>query len=302
MPTVKTTKTKAYYKRFQTKFRRRREGRTDYYARQRLILQDKNKYGTRKYRFVVRATNAKIICQVIYAEMTGDRVLCEATSAELPRYGLKVGLKNYAASYCTGLLLARRLLKQLQLDEVYTGADEVNGELVFCEVEGRQCSVPEDQLDDEKRPFRCFLDVGVKATTTGARLFGAMKGAVDGGLDIPHNHKRFPGYDRESKDYSAEDHKARIMGSHVAEYMRHLQEENPEKYAAHFKAFEDAGVGPDELEELYTSVHQKIRENPDRAVNNKNYSNPRFKHTARRSLKQRKDRVRQIKAWMKSQE
>lgn len=28
-----------------------------------------------------------------------------------------------------------------------------------------------------------------------------MKGAADGGLDVPHNEKRFPGYDRDSKSY-----------------------------------------------------------------------------------------------------
>lgn len=28
-----------------------------------------------------------------------------------------------------------------------------------------------------------------------------MKGAADGGLDVPHNEKRFPGYDRDTKSY-----------------------------------------------------------------------------------------------------
>ena len=37
------------------------------------------------------------------------------------------------------------------------------------------------------------MDLGLVATTTGNRVFGAMKGAVDGGLNIPHNTKRFPG-------------------------------------------------------------------------------------------------------------
>uniref|UniRef100_A0A2P2MT87 Uncharacterized protein MANES_05G131600 n=1 Tax=Rhizophora mucronata TaxID=61149 RepID=A0A2P2MT87_RHIMU len=54
MAFVKAQKTKAYFKRFQVKFKRRREGKTDYRARIRLINQDKNKYNTPKYRFVVR--------------------------------------------------------------------------------------------------------------------------------------------------------------------------------------------------------------------------------------------------------
>lgn len=39
--------------------------------------------------------------------------MCQASSNELPRYGVKVGLKNYGAAYCTGLLVARRLLRSL---------------------------------------------------------------------------------------------------------------------------------------------------------------------------------------------
>lgn len=40
------------------------EGKTDYFARKRLVTQDKNKYNTPKYRFVVRFTNKDIVCQV----------------------------------------------------------------------------------------------------------------------------------------------------------------------------------------------------------------------------------------------
>ena len=41
-------------------------------------------------------------------------------------------------------------------------------------------------MDGEPGAFRCYLDVGLVRTSTGARVFGAMKGAVDGGLDMPH--------------------------------------------------------------------------------------------------------------------
>jgi hypothetical protein len=54
---VKTLKNKAYHKRFQTKWRRRREGKTDYHRRARLIVQDKRKYNSPKYRLVVRITS-----------------------------------------------------------------------------------------------------------------------------------------------------------------------------------------------------------------------------------------------------
>ncbi|KAJ3479153.1 hypothetical protein NLG97_g8393 [Lecanicillium saksenae] len=44
----KLVKSSAYYSRFQTKFKRRRQGKTDYYARKRLITQAKNKYNAPK--------------------------------------------------------------------------------------------------------------------------------------------------------------------------------------------------------------------------------------------------------------
>lgn len=88
---------------------------------------------------------------------------------------MKVGLTNYAAAYCTGLLVARRLLKKLNLHETYTGQQEPDGTEYNVE-----------SVDDGPAAFRCYLDVGLNRTTTGARVFGALKGAVDGGLEIPH--------------------------------------------------------------------------------------------------------------------
>jgi large subunit ribosomal protein L5e len=67
-------------------------------------------------------------------------------------------------------------------------------------------------------------------TTTGNRVFGALKGAVDGGLDIPHNEKRFPGYDKEEKALDAETHRKYIFGGHVQEYMEMLQEDDEDRY------------------------------------------------------------------------
>ena len=263
MPFVKVVKNKAYFKRYQVKYKRRREGKTDYRARKRLIAQDKNKYNTPKYRFVVRFSNRFVTCQIVAAEVVGDKVLAAATSKELPRYGLKCGLKNFAAAYCTGLLLARRLLQKLDMDEIYEGNDDPDGEIVKTEVGKKTYFVSE--LDDDKRPFKALLDVGIKTTTSGNRVFAALKGATDGGLDIPHSHKRFPGYDREAKEYDAEALKDRIFGAHVSEYMEKLMDEDNAKYQQLFSDYIKEGVEPDAMEELYQSVHEAIREDPSPA-------------------------------------
>ena len=50
-----------------------------------------------------------------------------------------------------------------------------------------------------------------------------MKGAVDGGLDVPHNEKRFPGYIKEAKKYDPDALRDRITGGHIKEYMEYLE-------------------------------------------------------------------------------
>lgn len=58
------------------------EGKTDYYARKRLVIQDKNKYNTPKYRMIVRVTNRDIICQVrsVVLLLPYQSSQCEANS------------------------------------------------------------------------------------------------------------------------------------------------------------------------------------------------------------------------------
>lgn len=271
------------------KFRRRREGKTDYRQRKRLCTQDKNKYQSPKYRLVVRFTNKFVICQIAYAQIDGDRVLCAASSAELPKYGLKVGLKNYAAAYCTGLLVARRLLEKVGLADTYEGNTEVDGEVVKTECDGKTYFV--EEVDDDKKPFRAFLDVGCRATTTGCRIFGALKGAADGGLDVPHSEKRFPGYDRDAKEYDADMHRERIFGGHVGEYMEYLEEEDNQKYQECFASYIDNDVESDGLEELYESVHESIREEPASADKKDFSPDKSFKRKVKLTLEERKARV-----------
>jgi large subunit ribosomal protein L5e len=247
---VKVVKNKSYFKRYQVKFRRRRECKTDYYARRRLIIQDKNKYKTPKYRFVVRFSNKDITAQVISADLDHDVTLATAYAHELPRYGITQGLSNYAAAYCTGLLLARRVNAKFKLD--YEGNTDVKGEDYNVEPN------PEGAA-----PFHAVLDVGLSRTTTGARIFGALKGATDGGLEIPHNDRRFPGTKKDGKEVTPnpELHRKYIFGGHVADYMRSLAD-NEESYKRQFSKYQEAGVNADDLEEIYKKAHAGIRKDP----------------------------------------
>jgi len=257
MAFIKVYKTKAYYKRFQTRFRRRREGKTDYYARKRLIIQDKNKYNTNKYRLVARVTCSRVICQVIYATIKGDRILAAADSTELKRFGLDAGLTNYAACYATGLLVARRLLHKTGLDKLYAGAKKIDGE---------DYDVSNDAKGDQRRPFKAVLDAGLIRTTTGNRVFGCLKGACDGGLHVPHSTKRFPGYSKDGgkETYNAKAHRERIFGLHVEKYMKTLRDSDKDAYARQFSKWDATmkKANVTSLEKLYTKVHEEIRKNP----------------------------------------
>ena len=258
---VKIVKNNAYFKRFQVKFRRRREGKTDYRARKFLTFQHKNKYNTPKYRFVVRPTNKNIIVQVISPSVLGDHVLCQAQSRELLRYGLTAGFTNYAAAYATGLLLSRRLLAKLKLDTLYQGTAKITGQDfdVYKDMEERQ----KNNEVINQRPFKAFLDVGLARTSTGNRVFGALKGAADGGMHIPHSVKRFPGSKKEDRrwKYDPELHRKRIFGLHVEAYFKKLSAENPEKLKKQFGDWVKSGhIG--KIENLYKSVFEAIRKDP----------------------------------------
>ena len=244
----------AFDSRYQTKYKRRRQGKTDYYARKRLITQAKNKYNAPKYRLVVRFTNKDIITQIVTSEIDGDKIFCAAYAHELKAYGIKHGLTNWAAAYACGLLIARRALSKLGLDEDFTGVEEADGEYSLTEAV---------EVDGEsRRPFKCYLDVGLARTSTGAKIFAAMKGASDGGIFIPHSENRFPGYDIETKELDSETLRKYIFGGHVAEYMETLADDDEERYKSQFQGYIDDDIEAEGLEELYQEAHKAIREDP----------------------------------------
>jgi len=137
----------------------------------------------------------------------------------------------------------------------------------------------EDDFEGERRPFKAVLDVGLKRTTIGSKVFAVLKGAADGGLHIPHSTKRFPGSKGgEDGEYDAEFHKARIFGQHVAEYMSSLKEEDEQEFEKMFSGYNKAKVDADDLESVYKKAHAAIRKNPtlvkkERKVENKRSGN-----------------------------
>lgn len=92
------------------------------------------------------------------------------------------------------------------MEKFYAGNEKITGELYDVSV----------KPNADRKPFKAILDVGFLRTTTGNRVFGALKGATDGGLYIPHKEKRFPLYhgaegDGEKNKYDPKVHRERIL-------------------------------------------------------------------------------------------
>ncbi len=76
---------------------------------------------------------------------------------------MQVGLTNYSAAYCVGLLVARRILTKLNLADTYKGQEEPDGEDYNVE-----------PVEDGPRPFYCLLDTGLKRTSTGSKVGASL--------------------------------------------------------------------------------------------------------------------------------
>ncbi len=91
--------------RYKVPLRRRREGKTNYRKRLKLLL-------SRKPRLVVRVTNRRIIAQIVEYDPAGDRIVVGVDSSMLREYGWKGDLNNTPAAYLTGILVAKKALEK----------------------------------------------------------------------------------------------------------------------------------------------------------------------------------------------
>ncbi len=245
-----------------------------------MVLQDANKYGTPKYRLVVRFSNKKVTTQIVYSTTIGDKVLCAADSSELAQWGLTTGQSSYAAAYATGLLIARRLLKQLKLDTLYKGVKESTGA-------DYDVSAEAESFKNDKRPFKAILDMGMINNSIGHRVFAALKGACDGGLHIPHNTRKFYGSEKNEEtkqwEYHPETNKQRIFGAHIDEYMTHLKGESEEDYKTQFNKWIQvlAAAKVASVQELFKKVHAGIRANPERKKQQRTQTPRKYKDAAK---------------------
>jgi len=109
-----------------------------------------------KPRLVIRKSLNNIILQIIEYEKTGDKILTSANSKELRKLGWTFHLGNMPSAYLTGYLLGKKAKDKKEI----------------------------------------ILDLGLQRSIKGSRIYAALKGAVDSGLNIPHNKNIFPKEER----------------------------------------------------------------------------------------------------------
>jgi large subunit ribosomal protein L18 len=110
-------------------------------------------------RLVVRRTNGNVIVQFVDWTQGGDAVKATAVAQELAKLGWEGSAKNTPAAYLTGLLAGKR-----------------------AAAAGVESAV---------------LDIGRHTPTKGSRVFAALKGVLDAGIDVPHGGEDiYPSEDR----------------------------------------------------------------------------------------------------------
>jgi len=87
--------------RYTVGFRRKREGKTNYHKRIKLL-------SSRSNIIIFRKLSRTVIGQIVKFDVKGDIVLAGVNSRELEKYGWKLSRKNMAAAYLSGFLLAKK--------------------------------------------------------------------------------------------------------------------------------------------------------------------------------------------------
>lgn len=170
---------------------------------------------SRAPRLVVRLTLKHAIVQVIEAESIGDKVLVSAHSNELAKaYGWLSNRGNIPSAYLTGLLCGFKAMAN--------GVD------------------------------KAFLDIGLHIPSKGTRIFAALKGAVDAGVEVPHSEDILPD-------------EGRISGKHIADYASQLSSD-PEVYKQKFSKYLSKGSRPEKLSEHFSAVKAKITSSFEKKV------------------------------------
>ena len=187
--------------RYRIPFRRRREGKTNYHLRRRLVRSN-------RIRAVVRVTNSHCLVQFVKARINGDITLSASHSRELKNYNWNGATSNLPSAYLVWLLAGLKAKK--------TGISAA------------------------------LLDIGLNPPVYGSRVFAALKGIVDAGIEVPHSDKIFPANNR-------------LNGTHIADFARLLKEINKELFDKQFSNYIRQNINPVKIPEVFERTKKEIQ-------------------------------------------
>lgn len=154
-----------------------------------------------KPRLVIRKSLNNIVLQVIEFQPVGDKILASSSSVELKKLGWNYKRNNLPAAYLTGMLLGKRAAKNKVKNAV--------------------------------------LDIGLQTSVNGSKIYAALKGALDTGLDVPHSDKCLPSEDR-------------IKGKHIADYSKNAK-------SSQFSLYSKNNASPADIIKAFEDVKDKIK-------------------------------------------
>ena len=138
-------------RKYTVSIKRKREKKTDYKLRLKLLKSNKP-------RLVIRKSLKNIVLQIVESKDAQDKIIISSHSHELKKFGWDYNLGNIPSAYLTGFSFGKKALKN-NINEV-------------------------------------IIDLGLQKAIPKSRLYSAIKGCIDAGLQIPHDSKIFPSEER----------------------------------------------------------------------------------------------------------
>lgn len=160
-----------------------------------------------KPRLVVRKSLKNIQAAIVEYDKKGDVVKVSSHSSNLRKFGWLYGTGNLPAAYLVGFLLGKRAIMKFN-------------DVVF--------------------------DMGLNKSVGGTRIYAVLAGALDAGLNVPHNKDILPS-------------KERLMGKHIIDYAGSLKKDESsfkKQFSFHLKNNNDLSGISRKFEEVKNNINK----------------------------------------------
>lgn len=160
-------------------------------------------------RLVVRKSLKNIQACIIMYDKKGDIAKVSSYSGNLKKFGWTYNTGNVPAAYLVGFLLGKK-------------------------AEGAKFG-------------KIILDIGFQKSTKGSRIYAVLAGALDAGLNIPHNKEILPS-------------KERISGAHISNHAKVLKKDES-LFKKQFGSYSKNNIDLNNISKKFEEVKNNISKN-----------------------------------------